>query len=173
MTRSQTTGLYQLTRRWAWRAGEILHLLVGWGLRVLQVVTLGQLPPLVGVGAAVLHEDRVLALLRYDGLYALPGGTMRYGETCDSALRRELLEETGVEVTIEGLVGVYSGPAKGRNVRAVVVVYRCRWTAGSLHGSYEGEPLWLPLEALPPSDRWAFGSDEVLHDLLAGHVNLF
>ena len=98
---------------------------------------------------------------------------MRYGETCDVTLRRELLEETGCEVDIEGLVGVYSGPARDRNVSAVVIVYRCRWEAGQLRGSYEGEPVWLPLASLPAAEEWAFGSEQVLRDLRDGHLRLF
>ncbi len=159
--------------RWAARLGELLHWLAGWVLRVLQVLTLGQLPPVVGVGGAVLRDGQVLALHRSDGRYALPGGVMRYGETCDAALHRELREETGAEVAIEGLVGIYSGPARGRNVRAVVIIYRCRWQGGEERRTYEGEPVWLPLDALPPPEQWAFGGDEVLADLRAGRVNLY
>ncbi|MBC8449940.1 MAG: NUDIX domain-containing protein [Chloroflexi bacterium] len=159
--------------RWITWGSEVLHLLAGWVLRVVQVLTLGQLPPVVGVGGVVLREGEVLALHRSDGRYALPGGAMRYGETCDAALRRELREETGAEIAIEGLVGVYSGPAPGRNVRAVVIVYRCRWTGGQERCSYEGEPVWLSLEALPPPEQWAFGSDDVLADLRAGRLNLY
>jgi len=155
------------------RAGEAVRLLAGWGLRILQVLTLGHLPPIVSVGAVVLQDDQVLALRRHDGKLALPGGVMRYGETCDAALRRELLEETGSEVAIEGLVGVYSGPARGRNVRAVVIIYRCRWQGGHLRGSYEGEPTWLPLGALPGPEEWAFGTEEVLADLKDGRLHLF
>ena len=159
--------------RWAAWIGGLLHWLAGWVLRVLQVLTLGQLPPVVGVGGVVLRDGQVLALRRSDGRYGLPGGVMRYGETCDVALRRELREETGGEVAIEGLVGVYSGPARGRNVRAVVIIYRCRWLGGEERRTYEGEPVWLPLDALPPPEQWAFGGHEVLADLRAGRVNLY
>lgn len=159
--------------RWAAWIGELLHWLAGWVLRVLQVLTLGQLPPVVGVGGVVLRDGQVLALRRSDGRYGLPGGAMRYGETCDVALRRELWEETGAKVAIEGLVGVYSGPARGRNVRAVVIIYRCRWLGGEERRTYEGKPVWLPLDALPPPEQWAFGGDEVLADLRAGRVNLY
>jgi ADP-ribose pyrophosphatase YjhB (NUDIX family) len=155
------------------RAAEAAHLLAGWGLRVLQVLTLGNLPPVVGVGGVVERDGHVLALRRRDGKLALPGGVMRYGETCDVALQRELREETGSEVAIEGLVGVYSGPARARNVRAVVIVYRCRWLSGHLSGSYEGEPTWLPLDALPGSEEWAFGGEEAIADMKDGRLHLF
>ena len=159
--------------KWTAKASAALHLLAGWVLRLLQVLTLGQLPPPVGVGGVVLREGQVLALRRPDGRYGLPGGVMRYGETCAAALHRELDEETGAEVAIEGLVGIYSGPASGSNVRAVIIFYRCRWQGGEPRGSYEGEPVWLPLDELPPPEQWALGGDEVLADLCAGRVNLY
>jgi len=153
---------------------DAAHVLLGWAMRLAQVLTLGQLPPLVGVGAIVLREASLLALLRHDGHYALPGGAMRYGETCDETLRRELREETGAEITIDGLVGVYSAPAPGRNLRAVVMVYRCRWAdGGTIKASYEGQPVWLALDSLPAPDRWAFGSHDAVQDFLSGTVNLF
>jgi 8-oxo-dGTP diphosphatase len=42
------------------------------------------------------------------GKYALPGGFVKLGETVESACRREVMEETGIEVTEISLVGVYS-----------------------------------------------------------------
>ena len=47
------------------------------------------------------HEPRT-------GKYALPGGFVKLGETVDSACRREVMEETGIEITEINLVGVYS-----------------------------------------------------------------
>lgn len=153
---------------------DFAHTIVGWLQRIAQVLTFGQLPPLVGIGAVVLRDDQVLALRRYDGRYALPGGSMRYGETCDQTLRRELREETGAEITVDGLVGVYSAPAPGRNLRAVVIVYRCCWAGGGESKStYEGQSVWLPLDDLPPAPQWAFGSHEALADLRSGRINLF
>jgi 8-oxo-dGTP diphosphatase len=157
----------------AWLA-DVAHVLLGWALRLARILTLGQLPPLVGVGAIVLREGHLLALRRHDARYALPGGAMRYGETCDETLRRELREETGAEIAIDGLVGVYSAPAPGRNLRAVVIVYRCHWAEGSTaRASYEGEPVWLPLDDLPPANRWAFGSHDALEDMLNDTLNLY
>jgi len=169
----QVSAQTPLEGKWITWGSDLLHRLAGWGLRLAQVLTLGQLPPVVGVGGVVLRAGEVLALQRSDGRYALPGGAMRYGETCDAALRRELREETGAEVAIEGLVGVYSRPAPQRNVRAVVIVYHCRWLGGDMRGSYEGEPVWLSLDALPPPEQWAFGSDQILADLCAGRLNLY
>jgi 8-oxo-dGTP diphosphatase len=58
--------------------------------------------PLVGVGAIVIHEGRVLLVKRSkapsNGLWAIPGGRLELGETLQEAAERELLEETGVQI---------------------------------------------------------------------------
>jgi 8-oxo-dGTP diphosphatase len=63
--------------------------------------------PLVGVGAIVFKGDEVLLVRRGKepalGEWSLPGGAVEVGETLEEALRRELLEETGIEVEILGL----------------------------------------------------------------------
>src|SRR5580658_5723553 len=69
--------------------------------------------PVVGVAAAARTKDgRWLLIRRADtGTWALPGGTLEWGETLGESLRRELLEEAGVVVRgTAHLVGVYSRP---------------------------------------------------------------
>jgi ADP-ribose pyrophosphatase YjhB (NUDIX family) len=66
----------------------------------------------VAVTAVVLDDGgRLLLIRRSDsGLYAIPGGAVELGETLTAAVRREVVEETGVDVEVTGLVGVYSDP---------------------------------------------------------------
>lgn len=56
--------------------------------------------PQVGVGAVVFKEDRVLLVLRgrppAEGVWAIPGGRLRLGETLQAAAEREIEEETGI-----------------------------------------------------------------------------
>lgn len=58
--------------------------------------------PRVGVGAVVVHQDRVLLALRgkapAQNLWAIPGGSLRLGETLQAAAEREIMEETGLQV---------------------------------------------------------------------------
>jgi 8-oxo-dGTP diphosphatase len=66
--------------------------------------------PLVGAGAVVHRQAEVLLVKRENppnkGRWALPGGLVELGETTADAARREILEETGLKVKIEGLLDV-------------------------------------------------------------------
>ncbi|MGW4244053.1 NUDIX hydrolase [Nocardia sp. NPDC004722] len=58
-------------------------------------------------------DDRghVLLIQRSDnGLWAVPGGALEFGESVSECAVRETLEETGINVEIVGLVGIYSDP---------------------------------------------------------------
>ena len=81
--------------------------------------------PVVGIAAAARTADgRWLLIRRSDtGLWALPGGTLEWGETLSNTIRRELLEETGAELLQLGrLVGVYSGIDRDPRFHAVTIV---------------------------------------------------
>jgi 8-oxo-dGTP diphosphatase len=67
--------------------------------------------PIVGVGGAVFEGDAVLLVRRGQepakGQWSLPGGVVELGETHIEALKREVREETAVEIGIGGLIGVF------------------------------------------------------------------
>jgi 8-oxo-dGTP pyrophosphatase MutT (NUDIX family) len=63
------------------------------------------------VNVAVLTEEGLLLIERADDAYwALPGGLVDVGETFAQAAVREAKEETGYDVEITGLLGLYSNP---------------------------------------------------------------
>lgn len=64
------------------------------------------------VSAVVLHDEKKILLQeRLDnGKWSLPGGNVDPGETVEDAIKREVKEETGFDVEVKQLVGVYSDP---------------------------------------------------------------
>ncbi|NJR49758.1 MAG: NUDIX hydrolase [Leptolyngbyaceae cyanobacterium CSU_1_3] len=72
----------------------------------------------------ILPDGRIVLIRRRDnGLWSLPGGMVDWGEDIPSAVRRELAEETGLEVAaIRRLVGVYSSPDRDPRIHSICVV---------------------------------------------------
>jgi ADP-ribose pyrophosphatase YjhB (NUDIX family) len=67
--------------------------------------------PTIGAIVAVLQGDSILLTLRQDfPIWCLPGGTVEPGETVAETAMREVSEETGLEVRLTRLVGIYSRP---------------------------------------------------------------
>ena len=125
------------------------------------------------VGAAVLIEaaNGVLLVQRkgepYQGYWMLPAGFVEYGERPDETAVREALEELGLTVTLNGLIGVYFGDDDPRNV-AILLVYRATIAGGELQpGDDARAAAFFRRGALPP--RIAFqGHRAVLRDWEAG-----
>ena len=78
----------------------------------------------VSVAAAIVDgEGRVLAVRRRDNSHwEPPGGVLDLDETISEGLAREVREETGVEIELEDLTGVYKNLVRG----IVALVFRCR-----------------------------------------------
>lgn len=72
----------------------------------------------------VLPDGRIVLVRRRDnGQWGLPGGIVDWGEDIPTAVRRELTEETGLEITqIRRLVGVYSAPDRDPRIHSICVV---------------------------------------------------
>ncbi len=110
--------------------------------------------------AAVVFDKqgRILLHQRTDnGKWGLPGGAIEVGETADQTIVREVLEETGYEVRVVRLVGVYSDPQHttmtypdGNTVSYVSVLFECEPTGGTAALSDESSAVdWFPPDALP------------------------
>jgi 8-oxo-dGTP diphosphatase len=61
-----------------------------------------------GVKGIVIRDDRILVLVKQNGKLDLPGGRVENGETIQSALQREIIEETGLKVEIHDPVEEWS-----------------------------------------------------------------
>ncbi len=66
--------------------------------------------PICAVGAIVLEKGELLLVRRNHapalGQWSLPGGRVEWGETLREAVAREVREETGVDIEVEGLAGI-------------------------------------------------------------------
>ncbi len=72
-----------------------------------------------------LTGDRVVVIERANPPhgFALPGGFVDYGESMEDAARREAAEETGMQVRLTALLGVYSDPARDPRHHTLSAVY--------------------------------------------------
>jgi 8-oxo-dGTP diphosphatase len=115
--------------------------------------------PIVGVGAVILHEGKVVLVKRkYEplaGQWSLPGGRLELGETLEAGLAREMLEETGLGVQVGPVVDVFDrillDPERRVRYHYVLVDYLCRPVAGLLaHGSDVAAAELVDPHALEP-----------------------
>ncbi len=82
--------------------------------------------------------------------WALPGGFVDIGETVATAARREALEETGLDIEITELLGVYSDPKRDpRGFHTVGTVFIARASGRPVGGDDAAEARIFPLDALP------------------------
>lgn len=113
--------------------------------------------PLLAVTVAIIDAGRILLVKREDyEVWCLPGGFVEAGESVAQAAIREAREETGLEIQLTRIVGVYSRPY---------------WQRGGIHlllfaGQPVGGALALSDETL---DVRYFADDELPEPLLWGH----
>ena len=107
--------------------------------------------PLVGVGAVIVEDGRVLLVRRgsepLKGHWTLPGGVLEVGETLAAGVAREVKEETGLEVETEELVEILDRiHREGDLIRYhyVIADYLCRVTGGELRAASDADAVrWV------------------------------
>ena len=124
----------------------------------------------MGAGAVVHKKDKVLLLRRKNppnqGRWALPGGLVELGETVEEAALREVKEETGLEVRIEGLIDVQTDIHRDAGLRLEFHFVLVDYAASPVHGRLRlnGESSgsgWFSAEELRGLDM-SSGTKEVL-----------
>lgn len=119
----------------------------------------------------ILPDGRLVLTRRRDTeRWALPGGMVEWGEDITTTVRRELVEETGLElIGVRRLVGVYSAPGRDSRVHSICVVVEA-----AVQGTMEvqdtleiSEVKAFSLTSLP-KDEFSYDHGQQLQDYLQG-----
>jgi ADP-ribose pyrophosphatase YjhB (NUDIX family) len=119
---------------------------------------------------ALIEKDRSILLVKRAheprvGAWGIPAGFMEYGEHPEATAVREVFEETGLRVKLNGVFGVYAGRDDPRT-RAVLVLYRARIVGGRLVAGDDASDVgFFPLARLPRPIAFR-AHREALRDLL-------
>lgn len=112
------------------------------------------------------YDDRLVLIRRnlapLRGYWAPPGGYVEVGESMEEAVVREAREETGLDVAVDGLIGVYSQA----DVKVVIVAYRAHAIGGAPVAGDDAGDIWLvtagqvPVQPRPGTgsalDQWFY-----------------
>jgi len=113
--------------------------------------------PIFGVGAIIFEGEKVLLIKRgsppLEGYWSLPGGAQETGETVEAAVKREILEETGLQIKIINfatMVDIIDLDEAGKARHHYSVAdYVCRVTGGELQaGGDAAKVAWVPMADL-------------------------
>ena len=114
--------------------------------------------PIVGVGAIVIREGKVLLVKRAAapsrGLWAIPGGSLELGETLQSGAEREILEETGIRIKAGAPVYAFDfleyDAENKLQYHFVVVDMEAEYVAGEVQAADDAlDASWVSPEDLP------------------------
>ncbi len=120
--------------------------------------------PYVRVGIVVFREDDVLLAQRSKPpirhRWSIPGGAQEIGETVHQAASRELMEETGVEADIIGLIDVVDSITRDQDEHVrfhyTLVDFAAEWRSGeAVAGDDVGAVRWVPLAELDDQGLWS------------------
>ncbi|MEW6320814.1 MAG: NUDIX hydrolase [Acidobacteriota bacterium] len=113
--------------------------------------------PVVAVGAVIVREGRALVVRRAhpprQGEWSLPGGRVELGERLEDAVRREIREETGLDVRVGPILEVFDRVHRTDDGRVqyhfVIVDYLCEPVSGTARAGDDAEDLaWVSRDEL-------------------------
>jgi 8-oxo-dGTP diphosphatase len=104
--------------------------------------------PSVMVGAIVERNDKLLLVKRkkdpFKGFLSFPGGKVDLGEKVEDAIKRELREETNLDVEPTDILGVYSDPSRDPRGHRISITFIARIISGEAKAAEDAESAeWL------------------------------
>ncbi len=123
---------------------------------------------IIAADAIIIEKGKILLEQRrtppFEGKWCVPGGQLDEGETIEETCVREVKEETGLDIKIERLFGVYSTPGRDPRGVSMSAVFVCRVTGGELSNSDESSALrWFSGEEARKL-KYAFDHGKILKD---------
>jgi 8-oxo-dGTP diphosphatase len=121
---------------------------------------------LVTVDAIIIDGTRIALIQRknppFEGMWALPGGFVDENEEVESACLREAKEETGLNIYVRKLIGIYSRPNRDPRGHIISIAYYCERKCGALEAGDDAKNAkWFNLDNLPPL---AFDHKTIIED---------
>ena len=122
--------------------------------------------PSVTVDVLIKGKDNSFVMIKrkyppYKNYWALPGGFVDCFETVEKAAVREAKEETGLDIKLEKIIGVYSGPKRDPRRHIVTILFSAKKTGGILKGADDASEA-IEIKKLPK--RIAFDHRKMLKD---------
>jgi 8-oxo-dGTP diphosphatase len=131
--------------------------------------------PIPTVDIIIQMNSRILLVKRrnepFRGYMAMPGGFVNEGETVEDAAKREVKEETSLNIELIDILGVYSDPKRdprGHNMSTVFIGKIPTIRNGRVKAAAADDALelqWMDLEVIP-NEKFAFDHKNILKDYL-------
>jgi 8-oxo-dGTP diphosphatase len=124
--------------------------------------------PALTVDIIIIRKDGSIVLIKrrnhpFQGEWAIPGGFVEYGEKVETAATREAKEETGIDVELTKIVGVYSDPSRDPRGHTVSICFLAREVGGELKADTDAKEARSFYPSSLPR-RLAFDHEQMLAD---------
>ncbi len=121
--------------------------------------------PLLTVDALIVYEEKIVLIRRknppFANCFALPGGFVGVGETVEAAVVREAKEETGLDIELIKLLGVYSDPSRDPRGHTVSICYLALGKGNLKAGSDAKDIRLFNLKEIP---ELAFDHNKIIEE---------
>ena len=124
--------------------------------------------PALTVDTIILEDNKIILIKRLNNPFkdhwAIPGGFVEYGEKVEDAAVREAKEETGLDIELTKLVGVYSDPERDPRGHTVTVAFLSKIIGGTLKSDSDAKDAkFIDIDELKNMEL-AFDHNEILKD---------